>query len=91
MHNSKQYIHIPRTILIALIVVSLAHILLASEDKNAENNTNQQKYGRKTRRLMRPYSNSDTSSDDEVSKGLSPFAFLRYIKCILFALLWIIM
>ena len=94
MHNSKQYIHIPRTILITLIVISLAHILLASEDKNDENNTKQQNYGRKTRRLMRPFSKSDTRSDHVVSKGLLSFAFLKFIiayKCLLFALSWIIL
>ena len=79
MPNSKQYFHIPRTILITLILISLAHILLASEDKNDESNTNQQNYGRKTRRLMRPFSKSDTSSDHKVSKGLLPYAFLRLI------------
>ena len=82
MHNSKQYIHIPRTILITLIVISLAHILLASEAKNNETNTKQQNYGRKTRRLMRPFSKSDTSSDHVVSKGLLSFAFLKFMSFI---------
>ena len=88
MRNSKQYIHIPRTILITLVVISLAHILLASEDKNDENNTKQQNYGRKTRRLMRPFSKSDTSSDHVVSKDLLPFAILRLNinVCLLFIL-----
>ena len=87
MRNSKQYIYIPRTILITLIVISLAHILLASEDKDDENSTNQQNYGRKTRRLMRPFSKSDTSSDHAVSKGLLPFAYLRLIEYHVFAVI----
>ena len=90
MRNSKQYIYIPRTILITLIVISLAHILLASEDKDDENSTNQQNYGRKTRRLMRPFSKSDASSDHVVSKGLFPFAYLRLIMNFKYLLLLLI-
>ena len=67
MPSLGQYIYKPRTILIAFIVIGLAHSLLAVEDKNEDDATNKENYGRKTRRLMRPLSKSESRPDHVVS------------------------
>ena len=63
MSRLRQYTFKPRTILVTLIIVSLAHGLLASEEKDDEANTIKNNYSRKTRRVMRPLAKLDSSSE----------------------------
>ena len=60
----RQYTFKPRAILVTLIIVCLAHGLLASEEKDDEANTIKNNYSRKTRRVMRPLAKLDSSSEN---------------------------
>ena len=60
----RQYTFKPRTILVTLIIICLAHGLFASEEKDDEANTIKNNYIRKTRRVMRPLAKLDSSSEN---------------------------
>ena len=69
MRCLKQYISVPRTILVTVIIISLVHCILCSEESDNGSDPNKQNYGRRTRRVMRPLAKSESSLELAVSRN----------------------